>query len=336
MPIAMHAPAYPLPTSLREWRVRRQATLRTLRRLLGAVPPRPRPVAATTVRRSVTTSHVREDLVLHDGATGIPAVLVLPRHGAPPHPAVLFHHSHWGDYAVGLEELFQPWPGPETPAVALARRGFAVLAIDAHAFGGRQGRGPGGPGERGRDEETSLAKLFLWRGTSLWAMMVRDDTIALDYLASRPEIDPRRIGATGMSMGSTRSWWLAALDRRIAAAACVACLTRYDDLVRARALVRHGIYYFVPGMLRHFDTEAILALVAPRPLLTLTGGRDPGSPLAGVRYLNRFCARLWRLHGCPEHFAGRVFPRLGHVYSREMWAATLAWFGRHLGDRRQA
>src|ERR1051325_6565128 len=64
-------------------------------------------------RAPAPPSHVREDLVLHDGATGIPAVLVLPRHGAPPHPAVLIHHSHWGDYAVGLEELFQPWPDPE-------------------------------------------------------------------------------------------------------------------------------------------------------------------------------------------------------------------------------
>src|SRR5438105_8344137 len=148
MAIAMRVPAYPLPTSLRQWRARRRSPLRTLRRLLGAVPPRPRPVVATTLRRSVTAGYVREDLVLHDGATGIPAALVLPRTGPPPYPAVLFHHSHWGDYAVGLEELFQPWPVPETPAGTLARRGFAVLAIDAQAFGGRQGRGPGGPGER--------------------------------------------------------------------------------------------------------------------------------------------------------------------------------------------
>lgn len=324
------APPYSIPRSLAEWARRRRETLRTLRRLL-AMPAGPRPVVATTCSRTAGPVYAREDILLHDGGVSIPAALMLPRTGSPPYPAILFHHSHWGDYAVGLEELFEPWPVAETPAVALARRGFAVFAIDAQSFGGRQGRGPGGPGERGRDEETSLAKLFLWQGTSLWAMMVRDDLVALDYLAARPEVDPRRIGATGMSMGSTRTWWLAALDERIAAAACVGCLTRYGDLVRTRALARHGIYYFVPGMLRHFDTEAVLALVAPRPLLTLTGGRDAGSPMAGVRYLNRFCARLWRLHGRPENFAGRVFPRLGHVYTREMWGITVAWLGRHLG-----
>jgi len=250
--------------------------------------------------------------------------------GSPPHPAILYQHSHWSDYAVGLDELFQPWPVRETPAVALARRGFAVMSIDAYAFGQRRGGGPGGPAERGRDEETSLSKLFLWQGTSLWAMMLRDDLIALDYLAARPEIHRRRIGATGMSMGSTRTWWLAALDERIAAAVCVACLTRYQALVRHRALARHGIYYFVPGMLRHFDSEAVLGLIAPRPLLTLTGGRDPGSPIDGVRYLNHFCRRLWALHGRRDHFAARVYPRLAHVYTREMWGRTVAWLVRHL------
>jgi dienelactone hydrolase len=275
--------------------------------------------------------YVREDLVLDNGAGArVPAALVLPRDRRPPYPAVLWQHSHFGDYAVGLEEIFQPWPVRASPAAALARRGFAVLAIDAYAFGGRRGQGPGGRRETGRSEETSLAKLFLWHGTSLWAMMMRDDRIALDYLLGRPEIDARRIGATGMSMGSTRTWWLAALDRRISAAVCVACLTRYQDLVRDGGLERHGIYYYVPGMLRRFDTEAVLALVAPRPLLTLTGDRDPGSPVSGVRRLNRFCERLYGLHGAADAFAGVVYRRLGHDYTRAMWDRMVGWFERHL------
>ena len=286
---------------------------------------------ATLVSRQRTRHYVREDLLL-DNAAGarIPAVLLLPRTGRPPFPTVLYHHSHWGEYEVGLEEVFQPWPVRESPAVAFARRGVAVMAVDAFAFGQRRGQGPDGPRETGSREEASLAKLFLWRGTSLWAMMVRDDQIALDYVAGRPEIDPRHIGATGMSMGSTRTWWLAALDDRIRAAVCVACLTRYQALVRHRALHKHGIYYFVPGMLRHFDTEAVVSLIAPRALLTLTGGRDPGSPLDGVRYLNRFCARVYALYGARERFGAVVYPRLAHAYTRAMWTRMLAWFDAHL------
>lgn len=324
-------PAYPLPSTPSEWARRRRATQRTLWQLLGDLPPRPRRVRARTLARSTERDYRREDLLLDDGAgERIPAAIVLPREATPPYRAILYHHSHWGDYAVGLEELFEPWPVQTTPAAALARRGYAVLAIDAPGFGARRGRGPGGPQERDRAEETSRSKLALWRGTSLWATIVREDLIALDYLTQRPDVDARRIGATGMSMGSTRTWWLAALDERVAAAACVACLTRYQELIRSRALARHGLYYFVPGFLRHFDTEAVVSLIAPRPLLTLTGGRDPGSPLAGVRRLNRFCARVYALLGQRARFRGVVQPRLGHVYTPAMWGQVVAWFDAHL------
>jgi dienelactone hydrolase len=331
-------PPFRVPATLAAWRRRRRAIRRTLDVLLGGTPPRPSPVRATLVARRVERAYVREDLLLHAGdGTTVPAVVLLPREGSPPWPAICWHHSHFSDYEVGLGELFEPWPVRETPAVALTRRGYAVLAIDAFAFGARQGRGPGGAAERGRDEETSLAKAFLWQGTSLWAMMVRDDLIALDYLCARPDVDARRIGATGMSMGSTRTWWLAALDERVAAAVGVACLTRYQTLLAQGELRRHGIYFYVPGILRHFDTEAIVSLVAPRPLLALTGDRDPGSPVEGVRAIHRACARVYALHGQRGRFAGEVVRGAGHVYTPAMWRRTLGWLDRHLRPaRRQA
>lgn len=328
-------PAFRVPPTLAAWTRRRREIRRTLHVLLGGTPPRPAPVRAITVSRRTCDSYVREDLLLDDGAgVRIPAVVLLPRRGAAPWPAICWHHSHWGDYEVGLEELFQPWPVRATPAAALARRGYAVLAIDAWAFGARRGCGPGGPGETGRDEETSLAKAFLWQGTSLWAMMVRDDLIALDYLAARPDVDARRIGATGMSMGSTRTWWLAALDERVAAAACVGCLTRYGSLLAGRALRRHGIYYFLPGILRHFDSEAVVSLIAPRPLLTLTGDQDGGSPADGVRAIQRACARVYGLYGARARFRGELLPGVGHVYTPAMFRRALAWLDEHLARPR--
>ena len=132
------------------------------------------------------------------------------------------------------------------------------------------------------DGEMSASKFNLWVGRTLWGMMLRDDLMALDYLASRPEVDAQRIGVTGMSMGATRSWWLMALDERIKTGVAIACLTRYENLIKHEMLKAHGIYYFVPGMLNHFDTEAVVALLAPRPALFQNGGADDG--LAGGRH----------------------------------------------------
>src|SRR5690606_16481728 len=170
----------------------------------------------------------------------------------------------------------------------LISNGFAGMAIDSYFNGERRGTGQAGTNERqnkGTDQEGSLFKLNLWFGRTLWGMQLRDEQIALDYLETRKEIDMERIGAQGMSMGSTRSWWLAAMDDRVKAVVGVACFTRYEELIAQRELKAHGIYYFVPGMLNHFDTEAVMALIAPRPFLALTGDSDVGSPVSGMKVL---------------------------------------------------
>ena len=176
----------------------------------------------------------------------------------------------------------------------------------------------------------SLFKLNLWLGRTLWGMMLRDEQIALDYLANRPEVDPARLGVQGMSMGSTRSWWLAAIDDRVKAVVGVACFTRYEDLIAIRALRAHGIYYFVPGILKHFDSEGVMALIAPRPFLALTGDRDAGSPPEGMQKLEQILSRFYALHGKPEQFRSIVNPETGHVYTDEMKQRMLEWFDRFL------
>ncbi len=328
------APDYPAPTSLEEWRVRREETRKTLWKLLGDLPPRPAKPAVEILRSEARDGYALEKLAIDNGAGAkITATALVPA-GRGPFPAILYLHWHAGQYGLGKEELWQDVPGGGAKrGEDLVRRGFVVLAPDAYAFGERSGLGPDGPRQKGGAEELTLSKTFLWMGRSLWGMMVRDDQIALDVLAARREVDPKRIGATGISMGSTRTWWLAALDERVASAVGVCCLTRYQDLVAAGGLHQHGIYYFVPGMLKHFDTEAVTSLVAPRPFLTLSGADDKGSPADGVRKINDFTAGVYRLYGRPEAFKGVLYPGVGHVYTPEMWRETAGWFERHLRDR---
>ena len=179
--------------------------------------------------------------------------------------------------------------------------------------------------------EAALFKTFLWEGRTLWGMMVRDDMLALNYLASRPEVDPSRIAAMGVSMGSTRTWWLAAMDDRIKVAVCVACLTRYQNLIARGSVNAHGIYYYVPSMLKEgIDAESVVGLIAPRPLLTLTGDQDEGSPADGVRIINTFLERLYQCYGRSDSFHGLLYPGVGHAYTAAMWKETLHWLQVHL------
>src|ERR1019366_1042946 len=124
---------------------------------------------------------------------------------------------------------------------------------------------------------------------------LRDDLIALDYLASRPEVDTERMGVTGMSMGSTRTWWLMALDERLKTGVAIACMTRYENLIEHGSIHEHDIGYFVPGMLTRFDSEAVIAMSAPRPILFQTGDRAGGSPVDGIRAIESAVRPVYRL-----------------------------------------
>ncbi len=212
------------------------------------------------------------------------------------------------------------------------------MAPDACWYGDRAGTGPAGLAETyrswpptpdaSRRAQDSLFKFNMWFGRTLWGMFVRDDQIALDYLCSRPEVDKTRVGATGMSMGSTRAWWLAAVDERVAATVGVACLTRYQNLIAHGQLRAHGVYYFVFGLLKHFDSEGVIALIAPRPFLALTGDLDAGSPADGIKVIQEKVGRVYAASGAAERFKSILYPEIGHTYTPEMRTEMLTWFER--------
>jgi dipeptidyl aminopeptidase/acylaminoacyl peptidase len=328
---AQVAPPFAAPASLAAWEARRQQVRAQLWELLGKLPPRPSLPKAQTLSREDRGDY-RLEKFQFDNAAGatVPGYLLLPKTPAGKAPAILYCHWHGGEYEIGKEELFDARHTPEPPGPALAKRGFAVLGIDACCFGERNGQGPGGPAENNGQGEQTASKFNLWVGRTLWGMILRDDLMALDYLASRPEVDANRLAVTGISMGATRSWWLMALDERLKTGVAVACLTRYQNLIAHQALQAHGIYYFVPNLLNHFDTEAVVALLAPRPVLFMTGDQDAGSPVDGIQAIESAVRPVYRLYGRENEFQSVVYAGLGHVYTPEMWAQTLRWMDQRL------
>ena len=255
-----------IPANASDWKEKRPTVLRTVVDSLGDLPPRPSPPRVRIISRELRPGYTLEKVSLGNGVDGeVTALMLVPEGRKGPVPAILWLHSSTPDKT----QVIIPGTngGTESLGETFVRAGYAVLSPDSYWHGDRAGTGPSGTAESGRAEEEDLFKLNLWLGRTLWGMFVRDDQVALDYLCSRPEVDASRIGATGMSMGSTRAWWLAAVDERVAAVVAVACLTRYQNLIAHGELRQHGVYYFVNGLLRHFDSEGVLALIAPRPFL---------------------------------------------------------------------
>ena len=331
---SLQLPEWPLPTDLPQWERDRLEVRRTLVTLLGEMPERPDPAKVRVIATEDRGEFTLEKIEFHNGADAlVPGYVMIPKPhagtGPKRRPCIMLLHEHGGSKdSVCLDANARDHAGTQ-----LVRKGYIVAAIDGYFHGARIGRGPAGRIEAKAAQEMSFSKINLWLGRTLWGMQVRDEQCLLDYLVTRPDVDPQKIGASGMSMGSTRSWWLAALDERVQAIVGVVCFTRYTELIEHGYLRAHGIYYFVPGLLKHFDTEAIHALVAPRPHLELSGDQDPGAPLDGMETLERKLGQVYRLHGKPENFRSVVWTRTGHEYLPEMRERMIAWFEEHLPVR---
>jgi len=326
----------PRPNAAAAWDQHKPELRKALCRLLGDLPPvfTPKPhIESKEARDGYTRQRFTFDNGVGDTVYGY---VLIPAGPTQRWPAILYHHYHGGRYEQGKEELFlkafaQMGNKELVTGEELVRAGYVVLCSDAYGFGERRFQGPAGNKEDGGQTEASLFKTFLWQGRTLWGMMVRDDLLALNYLVTRPEVDAQRIAALGMSMGSTRTWWLAALDERIKVAVSVSCLTRYQNLIAEGGVRYHGIYYYVPNMLQQqIDTESVVGLIAPRAHLTLTGDQDSGSPAAGVRTINAFQEHLYKLYGKEDRFRGVLYQGAGHEYTPEMWQETLHWLKKHL------
>jgi acetyl esterase/lipase len=270
------------------------ARRRELYALLGDLPLRDRAIAAKQRDERQRDGYVLEtwDLDLN-GIEPVPAYVARPRSLSGRAPAVVFNHSHGGGYTIGKREFVEgrSYLQPEPYAKVLTDLGLIGLCIDHWVFG-----------ERSHTSEADTFKEMLWKGRVLWGMMVYDSLRAVDYLLERDDVNPERVGTLGMSMGSTMAWWLAALDERIKVTVDICCLTDFDTLVAKQGLSLHGVYYYVPRLLKHFTTAQINALIAPRAHLALAGLQDKLTPVEGLDIIDRELQQVYAATGHAERW----------------------------------
>lgn len=262
--------------------------------LLGDLPPRDRGISARTVTVEERTGYILEKLMLDlNGEELVPAYFVKPKGLRGRAPAVLYNHAHGGDYKLGKQELIDGRKELAKPPYAefLTGLGYSALCIDSWVFG-----------ERATRTELDAFKEMLWKGQVMWGKMVYDSLKALDYLLTRPEVDTARVATLGLSMGSTMAWWCAALDERIKVCVDICCLTDFQALLEAKGLRGHGIYYYVPSLLKHFTTSQINALICPRWHLSLNGNLDALTPAKGLDRIDAELRKVYAAAGHPERW----------------------------------
>jgi hypothetical protein len=293
--------------------------------LLGDLPWQYRPGPPKLVATEEHDGYRLERLILDvNGSEPVPALLLIPDKREIRAPGLLFVHWHAGMYGLGKEQLLRGVEVQPAYAPVCAEKGLVTLAIDSWCFGERKQEADGHVGEE------DAFKLMLWRGQVLFGMMLFDEFRALDYLASRREVDAQRLGVLGMSMGATKAWWLAALDPRLKLCMDVCCLTDFEELIKAHSLKEHGIYYYVPSLLKHFQTAEINELIVPRAHLSVNGRLDPLTPTAGVEKIRDYLLPRYRAHGNDRDLLVELYD-CAHVELPGMRNLILEWMDRYLG-----
>lgn len=211
----------------------------------------------------------------------------------------------------------------------LCRRGYVVIAPEHFVSGHRVPTA--GPYETDR----FYMKNPHWTAVGKFTY---EHSIAIDVLQSLPEIDPERIGALGHSLGGHGTFFLAAYDERVKASACNcgAAFFRHNTRVEAWARNQWYVYFghirsgILDGRLPPIDFHEIIALIAPRAFLDVSGLND-GDPLTQRQriLMNLKIMDVYELNKSPQNFAFFAHGR-GHSVAHESRQLIYGWMDTHL------
>ncbi|MEM2906081.1 MAG: alpha/beta fold hydrolase [Candidatus Bathyarchaeia archaeon] len=286
-----------------QWRAWRSALEAKLIELMEEWPE-PCDLEPQLLERVEEEHYVREKVVFQsEPGVDVPAYVLVPKGLKPSErrPALLCAHGHGNgkDDVVGntygdAERARWVKETNYDYARQLALRGYVTLAPDWRGFGERS-RGYRYQGRDGCDVVQLKASLL---GLNPLTLNVWDAIRSIDYLETRPEVKPDRIGMVGLSYGGTVTLFTAALDQRVKAAV----VSGYLNSFRAFAL---GLGNFcgsqvVPGLLRYGEMWDVAGLIAPRPVLVESGTRDLGFPIEAARLAFTRLKRVYEVLGVPE------------------------------------
>jgi dienelactone hydrolase len=276
----------------------------------------------------------------------VPVLLIRPAKKGV-YPAVIALHG-----TGGSKEGLRPW------LLDLARHGIMGVAIDARYHGERSGGAKGSQAyvaaitKAWKDPKGAMEHPFYYDTCwDLWRLV--------DVLEKREDINSKRIGMMGISMGGIETWLAAAVDERVAVAAPIIGVQSFrwsleNDQWQGRAntikaahaaaaddlgekavnqrVCRELWNKVIPGILDEFDCPQMLRLFAGRPLLIANGDKDGNCPIGGAQIAFKSAAEAFSKADTKEKLKIMVAEGIGHKWTDEQRAATLAWFEKWLKE----
>lgn len=277
-----------------------------------------------------------------DAEQRVPGLLLKPAAATGRRPVVVVLHGTGGTKEGTLDYLTK-----------LVNAGFIAVTIDGRYHGERSAAKSGAADYNAaivRTWQTGKEHPFLY--DTVWDIMR-----LIDYLQTREDVDPARIGVMGISKGGMETYLAAASDPRIACAVpCIGvqsfawAVANGQWQARIRTIqggfdaiaalekqanpgpdfVRKFYARVVPGIDGEFDGPAMLPLIAPRPLLVINGDSDANTPIAGVRLSVNAARPVYEAAGAGEKLVLRVQENTGHRVNPDSQQAAVDWFVRWL------
>ena len=341
---------------LAEWKAKARAKMMEL---LHYAPEKCDP-QAEVISRKDCGDYIREEIRFNTTPVfRVPATVLIPKAAKKPAPAVVLLHSHGGFYLWGRErelegddvhptliELRESY-GKKAIGTEMVRRGYVVISIDMFFWGERRMVLEDDPPEwkerpatisrdsvtkfnqRSSASEQLMGRTLFSTGTTWAGIIAWDDIRTVDYLITRPEVDPQRIGCVGHSVGGLRSAYLAALDDRIKAAVVCGWMCSFPHQLAKHVRSTIGHTKLIPGLYRFLDHPDIASLTMPRSLMLINGIQDALFETEGVRAAHEKLAKCYAKVGAPDHFKGIIDER-PHEFNAERQAEAWAWFDKWL------
>ncbi len=343
-------------TDLAEWKRRGRARLQEL---MYYSPAKCEPRPEISGRRD-RGDYIQETLTFQTTPDiRVPAFLLIPKNAKQPAPAIIALHDHGGFYMWGKEKLVdndQEHPtvtehkrayDNRSIAVEMVRRGYVVLVIDMLYWGQRRMVMDDDPADwrerslsmptervvefnrRAAANEQLLGRSIYAAGFTWGGVMFMDDVRSVDYLVSRPEVDPERIGCVGHSIGGLRATHLASLDDRVKAAVVSGWMCSFPYQLEKNVRSTIGHTKLLPGLYRDMDYPDVAALAAPCAMMVINGSQDALFNLEGVHASFAKLKACYEKAGAPQKLRTLLYDR-PHEFNSAMQAEAWNWFDKWL------